>query len=95
MYHPEKIQSAMERYYKEIERVTMVLDNALAGKQWLVGDKCTYADLSFVPWYEIVPKLLKDNDFETKYPNYSKWMAAMNDRESVKKFRAQRAELTK
>jgi len=35
---------------KEIKRVTMVLNNALEGKEYLVGDKCTYADLSFVTW---------------------------------------------
>lgn len=33
-----------------MKRVTMVLNNVLEGKEYLVGDKCTYADLSFVTW---------------------------------------------
>jgi glutathione S-transferase len=39
--HPEKVPSAIERYDKEIKRVVGVLDLALKGKQWLVGNKCT------------------------------------------------------
>lgn len=27
-----------------------VLDKALKEKQWLVGEKCTWADVAFVPW---------------------------------------------
>ena len=46
--HPEKIPSAIERYQKEIVRVFGVLDSVLAKQPWLVGDKCSVADLSFV-----------------------------------------------
>ena len=48
-YHPEKIQSAQDRYKKEIIRVLGVLDNVLSQRSWLVSDKCTIADLSFIP----------------------------------------------
>ena len=55
MFHPEKLPSAQERYLKEIERVIGVIDAHLASKPSgqqlsLVGDKVTYADLSFVTW---------------------------------------------
>lgn len=51
-FHPEKIQSAIDRYVTEIFRVLGVLDTALRRNNtgWLVGEKCTYADLSFVTW---------------------------------------------
>jgi len=26
--------------------------------EWLVGDKCTYADLAFVPWYWLCPAIM-------------------------------------
>ena len=26
--------------------------------EWLVGDKCSYADLSFVPWYWLCPAIM-------------------------------------
>jgi glutathione S-transferase len=52
--HPEKIQSAIDRYANEIKRVIGVLEGVLAAKpadqQWLVGDKMTFADMAFVPW---------------------------------------------
>ena len=51
-YHPEKIPSAIERYQKETQRVLTVLDGVLAKSPsgWLVGGKCTAADISFIPW---------------------------------------------
>ena len=47
-YHPEKIPSAIERYQREIIRVLGVLERVLSARRWLVGDKCSVADLSFV-----------------------------------------------
>ncbi|KAI1359434.1 glutathione S-transferase [Xylaria arbuscula] len=52
--HPEKIPSAIERYENEVRRVLGVLEAVLsknpADAQWLVGDKMTFADMSFMPW---------------------------------------------
>ena len=77
----------------EIKRVTGVLDNALAGKEWLVGNKCSYADLSFIMWYVLVDFIdqKKEFHFETEYPNYSRWMKAMMERPGVKKCLEERA----
>ena len=47
-YHPEKIPSAIERYQNEMRRVLSVLESVLSKQEWLVGEKCTIADLSFV-----------------------------------------------
>jgi len=49
-YHQEKLPSALERYTKEVARVTGVLETHLsqqpAGQDgpWLVGGKMSYAD---------------------------------------------------
>ncbi|KAJ6498973.1 glutathione S-transferase [Mycena sanguinolenta] len=58
--HPERIPSCMVRYNAEVHRILSVLEGWLSGesdvknkgqsKQWLVGDKMTIADMSFVPW---------------------------------------------
>ncbi len=49
-FHHEQLPSAQERYKNEIKRVLGVLNKALEGKEYLVGDKCTIADLcKFVP----------------------------------------------
>jgi len=96
-FHSEKIPSARERYLKEVERVMGVLDGALAGKQWLVGDKCTYADLSFVTWHGLVPFMLKEDkiDIAGKYPNYNRWMETMMARPAVQKTMSDKAAATK
>ena len=70
-YHPEKIQSAIERYQKEIVRVFSVLDSVLAKQEWLVGGKPTIADLSFIPWNRAaIRNILKDVcDVEKELPH--------------------------
>ncbi|CAO2658220.1 Nn.00g059430.m01.CDS01 [Neocucurbitaria sp. VM-36] len=51
-YHHEKLPSAIERYRNEIRRVLSVLEVILSQNPsgWLVGDKCTYVDLAFLPY---------------------------------------------
>ena len=67
--HPEKIPSAIERYNNEIKRVFGVLDAVLSKQKYLVGDKVTIADLSFIPWnVSIVTWLTPDIDLEKNYP---------------------------
>ena len=81
------MQSAKDRYANEIKRVTMVLDTILKGKEYLVGGKCTYADLSFVTWYQLAPYITGKVkiDFKGDYPHYSAWMERLTSRPAVKK----------
>lgn len=85
--HPEKIASAQERYVKEMERVIGVLDRVLEGKSYLVGDKCTYADLAFFPWTWAHPMVFQDDkvDIEKDYPHYHAWIERVAARPTVKK----------
>lgn len=84
--HPEKLDSAIQRFCREVVRVTGVLEKALKdnGGQWLVGDKCTYADLSFVPWQQKA-RIFGGEDLYEKYPLVGAWMERMEGRDSVKK----------
>lgn len=92
-FHPEKIQSATDRYVNEIFRVIGVLEIALEtnGTGWLVGAKMTYADLSFVTWASVGEGLLKElgklERFDGKFPNYTEWLKKMEGREAVKKIK--------
>ena len=72
---------------REIERVRGVLDKYLEGRSWLVGDKCTVADLSWAMWENVVELVLqmRGTKFETEYPNYDRWWASLKDRKTVKK----------
>ncbi|KAM0262594.1 hypothetical protein ACHAQJ_001639 [Trichoderma viride] len=90
-FHTEKLQSAIDRYVDEIFRVTEVLNSALEknGTGWLVGNKLTYADLSFVTWASVGKGLLEElnrgSALAERYPKYMEWIKAMESRDAVKK----------
>lgn len=48
MSHPENLPSVIERYQKEMLRILGVLESVLSKQEWLVGGRCTVADLSFI-----------------------------------------------
>ena len=69
-----------------------VLDNALKGKEYLVGNKCTYADLSFVTWNDMVGWIMKGKKLESEgqYKDYDRWMKQLGERPAVQKVRAEK-----
>ncbi|KAM0709030.1 hypothetical protein Q7P35_003066 [Cladosporium inversicolor] len=95
-YHPEKnLTSVLDRYGDEIWRVTGVVDAHLkkSGGEWLVGEKCTYADLAFVPWYWLCPAIMGDGfekEWESRYPTSWAWYQKLQARPSVTKAREER-----
>jgi len=86
-FHPERIASATERYKDQIKRVVDVLNRHLQGKEYLVGDKCTYADLAFLPWQGMIGYIFGDEALDTAklYPNYHAWNARLTARPAVAK----------
>ena len=72
-----------------------VLNEALQGKEYLVGNKCTYADLSFVTWDALVPWFLAGDprleQMKTDYPNYTAWVERLHARPAVKKVLEEKA----
>ncbi|KAH7420180.1 glutathione S-transferase II [Cadophora sp. MPI-SDFR-AT-0126] len=85
--HSEPLPSAISRYTEQAHRILRILNDALEGKSWLVGDKCTYADLSFFMWNFILAIVMKcegESPFDA-YPNVKAWHERIADREAVKK----------
>ena len=59
----------MERYNNEIKRVFGVLESVLSKQKYLVGDKVTIADISFITWNVMaVDGLVPDINVEKNYP---------------------------
>ncbi|PYH94908.1 glutathione S-transferase [Aspergillus ellipticus CBS 707.79] len=84
IHHPEHIPSAITRYKTEVHRILSVLDTVLEGREWLVGEKCTYADLAFLTWNAQLRNLVPrgaDED-ERKYPWVERWQERMEGREA-------------
>ncbi|KAI1778210.1 glutathione transferase [Hypoxylon cercidicola] len=94
----QSLQTAIDRYGNEVKRIMSVVDSTL-GKQrqklglavddavWLVGDKCTYADLSFIPWNTLLGTLFPRGtlDIKQEFPEYYQWNANMAKRPATRK----------
>lgn len=62
----------------------------------MVGDKCTYADLAFLTWNAMIPRIFQeegDLQLDKKYPNYGRWLKLCMDRKAVKKVFEERKKL--
>ncbi|KAF2447378.1 glutathione S-transferase [Karstenula rhodostoma CBS 690.94] len=92
-HHSEFVQSALNRYLDEIERVTSVLDGHLraqkeryGGEPWLVGNRITYADVAFVTYQHFIPIMLSE---ELKPRNLARftevadWIARLVSRSAI------------
>lgn len=97
--HPERVESAVERYSNEIKRVLRVIEGVLAAKpadaQWLVGDKMTFADMAFVPWNFRLSEVLLESWDEVweGMPHARAWHERMVELPSWKRCMEHRARL--
>ena len=59
---PEKLPYAVNRYRREIERHYRVLDNHLAGREFIVGGDYSIADMSAWGWLTRASRVLPGTD---------------------------------
>lgn len=83
---PEKIPYAMNRYLREAERHYEVLDTHLEGREYLVGDEYSIADISAWGWIDKATVVLGDTGLDN-YPNLKRWFATIDARPAVQKAR--------
>ncbi|KAK9319141.1 glutathione S-transferase Ure2-like protein [Lipomyces orientalis] len=92
-FHPEQLPSAIERYTKEINRVTGVLEGHLAKQKvdadnngpWLVGNKLSYADLAFISYQVVITKFVGRDEYNLDdFPHVKQWLSKLTSRKSVK-----------
>ncbi|KXT15687.1 hypothetical protein AC579_138 [Pseudocercospora musae] len=57
--HQEKVPSVIQRFSDDVIRIASILEHYLKqnGRGYLVGEKCTFADLVFVPWNNKIEEL--------------------------------------
>ncbi|NQY75363.1 MAG: glutathione S-transferase N-terminal domain-containing protein [Candidatus Margulisbacteria bacterium] len=80
--HPYPI----ERYTKETKRLLTVLDRRLEGRDCLVGEAYSIADIATVPWVNCLVNFYKASDVLgiESFKNVERWRALCNDRPAVK-----------
>ena len=83
---PEKIPYAMNRYLREAERHYEVLDTHLEGREYLVGDEYSIADISAWGWIDKATVVLGETGLDN-YPNLKRWFATIDARPAVQKAR--------
>jgi GST-like protein len=88
-YAPEKIPYAIERYVKETNRLYAVLDKRLHGREFIVGDAYTIADMAAYPW--IIPDRQGQNLDD--FPDLKRWHAAIRARPATQRAYAKAKEV--
>lgn len=86
-FHAETIPSAIERYDKEIDRVLGVLNDVLTDKEYLVENRVSYADLSFVTWLIVLDWPTMGGGAwksDERFSAVRAWYERLSERDSVK-----------
>ncbi len=83
---PEKIPYAINRYHREAHRHYEILEAHLEGREFMVGDEYTIADISTWGWVDRAPIVLGENALDD-YPNIKRWFAKIDARPGVEKAR--------
>jgi GSH-dependent disulfide-bond oxidoreductase len=70
------------RYANEYNRCLGVLERRLAGREWIVGDAYSIADIISWPWVLIAKPLGQNLD---EFPNVARWREAIKQRPAVQR----------
>jgi GST-like protein len=85
-YAPEKVPYAIERYTKEVKRLLSVLETRLTGKQFIMGDDYTIADIAIFPWVNGLSAFYKGDEALglADFKNVNDWLTRCMDRPASK-----------
>lgn len=95
-FAPSGNDYSKSRYQTQAHRVVEVIDQRLAGRDYLAGEY-SVADIATFPWLRNIPALMGPEAM-AKYPNVARWVKSIDERPAVKaalvKVDAVRAETT-
>jgi len=85
---PAGLDYAVNRYRREVERHYQVLNDHLAGRDYVVGGQYTIADISAWGWLDRASRVLKGlEDPLGGFPEIKRWFAAIDARPAVARAR--------
>ncbi len=86
---PDPIDYAINRYRREAARHYGVLNDHLQGRNFIVGDSYTIADMSAWGWVDRAARVFKgDADPLAAFPNVARWFKGIDARPAVSRARA-------
>lgn len=83
---PEKLDYAINRYLREAQRHYEVLDTHLEGRDFIVGDTYSIADVSAWGWIDKATVVLGEEGL-APYPNLTRWFESIDSRPAVARAR--------
>ncbi|KAL6699725.1 glutathione S-transferase [Trichoderma pleuroticola] len=93
--HILKNEGSTKHFQALVKRTITTVDRALRGKEYLVGDKITLADLAYIPWDLALDTILLGNeesataeDRKKLWPDWFAWHNRVLQRPSVQKMLA-------
>jgi GST-like protein len=85
---PEQLPYAINRYRREVERHYQVLNDHLAGRDYIVGTDYSIVDIATWGWLDRAARVLPgDTDALVAFPHLSRWFKAIDARPAVKRAR--------
>ena len=77
----------LNRYLNETRRLLGVLEQRLTGRQWIMGDQYTIADIAILPWVRILSGYYEAGELIgiDAYPNVARALANFVARPAVVK----------
>lgn len=81
-YAPKGQTYSEKRYANEYNRCIGVLERRLEGRDWLVGDAYSVADMASFPWVLIAKAMGQPLD---GFPNVARWRQAIKERPAVQR----------
>ncbi|WP_417272547.1 glutathione S-transferase family protein [Celeribacter halophilus] len=81
---PEDLPYAKNRYMRETERHYQVLNDHMKGRDFIVGDSYSIADISAWGWAIRAPRVLGGEGL-ARFPEVARWFDAINARPAVEK----------
>jgi GST-like protein len=81
-YAPEKLPYAVSRYVKETNRLYGVLNRRLGGRDYILGDEYSIADIASYPW--IVPYERQGQNLD-EFPHLKAWFERIKARPATRK----------
>jgi GST-like protein len=82
---PEEIPYAKKRFLDESKRLFAVLNKQLEGKEYIIGDDYTVADISLFAWVKAVRNKAQLKGEFDDYPNVDRWLKTVGDRPAVQR----------
>ena len=86
---PAGLDYAINRYRREAERHYKVIDDHLVGREFIVGDEYTIADMSAWGWLGRASRVMKGMDDPlAAYPEIRRWFQSIDARPAVARAKA-------